>query len=85
MRTVPKQDLPLEVILDAILDAQRSALSYHSVKITRFSEPKKKGNIDICPGCGEAYPTSQGSRCSSCHGDGYYIQVHAGRVSNTVK
>ena len=72
MRKVPKRDLPLEVLLETILDARRSILSSHAISVTRFYERKKKGNIGVCPGCGEAYPASQGSQCRACQGDGYY-------------
>ena len=72
MRKVPKKDLSLEVLLETILDARRSILSSHAIFVTRFYERKKKGNIGVCPGCGEAYPTSQGSQCSACHGEAYY-------------
>ncbi len=71
MRKVPKKDLSLEVLLKTILDARRSILSSHAISVTRFYERKKKGNIGVCPGCGEAYPTSQGSQCRACQGDGY--------------
>jgi formylmethanofuran dehydrogenase subunit E len=72
MRKVPKKDLSLDVLLETILDARRSILCSHAISVTRFYERKKKGNITVCPGCGEAYPTAQGSQCRVCQGDGYY-------------
>jgi formylmethanofuran dehydrogenase subunit E len=76
MRKVHKKDLPLEVLLEAILEAHRSALSYQAVEVTKFSEPLKKGTIEICSGCGEAFPVKQGDQCLTCQGDGYYAPVH---------
>ena len=72
MRLVPKKALPLEVLLKIILDARRNVLSYEPVKVTRYYQPNKKGDISICPECNEAYPTAQGQTCLTCQGDGYY-------------
>ncbi|MFZ0929925.1 MAG: hypothetical protein WAN11_15070 [Syntrophobacteraceae bacterium] len=40
-------------------------------KARRYGK-RKKGEIAVCPGCGEAYPTQQGGRCLACQGKGYY-------------
>ncbi|MDM8522437.1 formylmethanofuran dehydrogenase subunit E family protein [Desulfococcaceae bacterium HSG8] len=72
MRLVPKKELSLEVLLESILDARRSVLSSRTIKVTRFYERKKKGVIEICSGCGEAYPAVQGLQCLTCQGEGYY-------------
>lgn len=47
-------------------------LSCAPVRITRFHGKKEKGEIAVCSGCGEAYPTRQGSQCTACQGNGYY-------------
>lgn len=73
MRRVPKKDLPLDVLHSEILSAGRSVLSSRTVRVTRPFRKRAKENIRICPGCGEAYPASQGSRCSTCQGEGYYV------------
>ena len=49
-----------------------NALSYRPIRVTQFHAPLKKGNTEICPGCGEAYPTTQGTQCLTCQGQGYY-------------
>jgi formylmethanofuran dehydrogenase subunit E len=72
MRLVPKHSLPLEVLLESILDAGRRMLSHAPVHITQFHGKNKKGAIAVCPGCGEAYPAHQGDRCLSCLGNGYH-------------
>jgi len=72
MRRKPKKDLPLNVLLDTIFTARRSVLSYRTIRMKRFYGRKKKGQIEICPGCGEAYPVAQGSQCTACQGDGYF-------------
>jgi hypothetical protein len=72
MRQVPKKMLPLEVLVDTILSAQRAVLSYQSVYITRLYERDKKGNTAICPVCEEAYAEKLGKVCIYCQGRGYY-------------
>jgi formylmethanofuran dehydrogenase subunit E len=73
MRRVSKEDLPLEVLHGDILSAGRTVLSCRAVQVTRPFRRKPKENIEICPACGEAYPASQGKRCSTCLGEGYYV------------
>jgi len=72
MRLVPKKDLPISVLLDVLFKAGHSVLSYQAVKVTRNYQRAKKKTINICPGCGEAYPASQGAMCLACQGSGYY-------------
>lgn len=72
MRRVPKKTLPIEVLVDTILSAQRTVLSYESVYITRLYERDKKGNTAICPVCEEAYAEKLGKVCIYCQGRGYY-------------
>lgn len=71
MRLVPKKDLPLDVLLQSVMDAGRDMLSCAPVRITQLHGKNKKREIAICSGCGEAYPTRQGDRCLSCQGEGY--------------
>jgi len=72
MQQVPKKDPPLEVLLEPILYAQRSVLSCCAIHVTRFYERREKGNLEVCSGCGEAYPSAQGAQCTACQGEGYY-------------
>jgi formylmethanofuran dehydrogenase subunit E len=72
MRRVPKKNLSLETMLEEVLSAQRAVLSCRAVQVTGMYGRKKKGNIEVCSICGEAYSTSQGDRCITCQGEGYY-------------
>jgi len=72
MRLVDKKDLPLDSLLNTILLAGRSSLSWRPVRMTRLYERIKKNTIEICPGCNEAYPAAQGRQCLACQGRGYY-------------
>ena len=72
MRRVPKKKLPLEILINTVLSAQRTVLSYESIYIVRFYERDKKRKITVCPICKEAYAEKLGELCTSCQGRGYY-------------
>ncbi len=74
MRLVPKQELPLDVLLGEIERAGRGMLSSAPVRVNRWHGKSKKGEVSICPRCGEAYPVVQGGMCLACQGRGYYEQ-----------
>lgn len=75
MRLVPKQKLPLEVLVKDILTAGRTILSASPIRATRFTDRKKKGPTGVCSGCKEAFPLSQGERCLACQGHKYYAEL----------
>lgn len=72
MRMASKEALPLDVLLKSIEEAGRHVFSSVPVRVVRYYGKIKKGKIEICSQCGEAYPTSQGNRCLACQGKGYY-------------
>jgi formylmethanofuran dehydrogenase subunit E len=72
MRLVPKTELPLDVLLTSIEEAGRRMLSCAPVRVIQYQGKLKKGRIEVCSQCGEAYPARQGERCLSCQGKGYY-------------
>ncbi|UCF85106.1 MAG: formylmethanofuran dehydrogenase subunit E family protein [Desulfobacteraceae bacterium] len=72
MRRISKKDLPTDVLVEEILNAQRNVLSCRAVQITRPYGRKHKKDISVCSGCGEPYSTSQGGQCTTCQGEGYY-------------
>ena len=72
MRRVPKKKLPLEILINTVLSAQRTVLSYEPIYIVRFYERDKKRKITVCPICKEAYAEKLGELCTSCQGRGYY-------------
>jgi formylmethanofuran dehydrogenase subunit E len=79
-RLVPKKDLPLEVLHEAILSAGRAPLSAYSITVTRLYERQKKQEIVLCPQCGEAYAASQGLKCLACQGEGYYQPSSSSKI-----
>lgn len=74
MRLVPKKDLPVSVLLDVLFEAGRAVLSSQPVTVTNYYHREKKKTINICAGCGEAYPAWQGALCRACRGEAYYEQ-----------
>ena len=72
MRLAPKGALPLDVLLKSIEEAGRQVLSSVPVRVVQYYGKIKKGRIEICSKCGEAYPTTQGDWCLACQGKGYY-------------
>lgn len=72
MHLVSKKELPLDVLLESIFEAGRSALSFCPVRVTGFTADKCKREEIVCPTCGEAYYSEQGAKCLSCQGKGYY-------------
>lgn len=79
MRTVSKKQLPLEVLLPAIIRAGTSVLSDTPITVTHYYQRIKKGEIAVCPVCGEAFSAAQGEVCRTCRGEGYY-RAAAGAV-----
>lgn len=71
-RWVPKKELPLDLLLKGIEAAGRQMLSHSPVKVYNFHGKQKKGKIELCAQCGEAYPVQQGDCCLACQGKGYY-------------
>jgi formylmethanofuran dehydrogenase subunit E len=72
LKRVPKDELPLEILLGQILEARRSLLSCRSVIVTDFLRRPKKEKVGICPGCGEAFDPRAGDCCKGCLRGGYF-------------
>lgn len=77
LRRAPKRDLPLEVLLEAIVRAGTAPFSQRPVFLHSFRTRVKKGRTPICPSCGEAYREEQGPVCRDCAGQGYCIPAEA--------
>lgn len=72
LRRVSKQDLPLETLLETIIEARGAVLSSTPVTLTRFYDRERKGRIAVCPQCGEAFRGDPQERCAPCKGEGYW-------------
>ena len=68
---VPKNEFPIEVLLNSILEAERNLFSCREVQVTDMNSRTKKGELGICPVCREAYSKKQDEMCLSCQGSTY--------------
>ena len=71
-RLVSKKELPLDILLRAILNAGDSVLSSAPIVMTNLSRRGKKAKTRVCTRCGEAYGAHQGLICAACAGESYY-------------
>ncbi|MBI4773190.1 MAG: formylmethanofuran dehydrogenase subunit E family protein [Deltaproteobacteria bacterium] len=72
LKRAPKKELPLDVLLPAILHAGREMLSYRNVRVFDQAWGVKKGAVGVCPACGESYPVNHGTVCRACAEGPYY-------------
>lgn len=72
MHLVPKKELPLEVLLDSIIEAGDGILSWCEIQVKPEMFKGKKRELGICPACHESFSRIQGEVCTSCRGDGYF-------------
>ena len=71
-----KQDQDSDLLLSQIREAGTGLLSMQRVRVEPGKVRRKKmGPVDICPGCGEAYPKKEGDTCRDCAGDTPYKDV----------
>lgn len=69
-----KEASGLQALIEEIREAGAGICSVTRVKVanTLFQQSRRKESFTICPGCGESYPASDGSRCRGCHGQAFY-------------
>jgi formylmethanofuran dehydrogenase subunit E len=67
LKKKPKSSQDLNLILGEIRTAGESILTEKRVKITpgMYRRPRM-GPVAICPSCGEAYPSKDGTTCLAC-------------------
>ncbi|PKL35422.1 MAG: tRNA CCA-pyrophosphorylase [Spirochaetae bacterium HGW-Spirochaetae-1] len=74
LKTKKEQDYDL--LMGQIKQAGHDLLSIQKVRVEPEKLRRKKmGPVALCPDCGEAYPTKDGSRCRSCDGDTPYLRL----------
>jgi len=62
-----------DLLLAQIKEAGHSLLGIQHVQVEPEKVRRKKlGPVDVCPVCGEGYPTRDGGKCRSCQGDTPY-------------
>jgi formylmethanofuran dehydrogenase subunit E len=74
-KRIPKHALPLDTLLDSILEARRAVLSARPVRVNgRLRRPKKE-TVALCPACSEAYDPRCGDVCFGCRKGSYFQTV----------
>jgi formylmethanofuran dehydrogenase subunit E len=59
----------MELLMAQIKEAGETLCRMHPVRIQRdFLKKQKRGEIVVCPGCQEAYPSRDGKVCRGCQG-----------------
>jgi formylmethanofuran dehydrogenase subunit E len=72
MRLLPELALRDDPVIEDLLSAGRSILSWRAVPITHPLGGRTKPALAVCPRCEEAYPEVQGDKCLSCQGESYF-------------
>jgi len=72
LKKIPKSELPLDVLLNAVFEARRAVLSSRDVIVTDFLRRPKKESVRICPVCGEAFDPRAGDCCRGCLDGAYF-------------
>ncbi|MCD6305797.1 MAG: formylmethanofuran dehydrogenase subunit E family protein [Deltaproteobacteria bacterium] len=71
----PKKEQSLEKLTDQILKAGIKLLGFQNVEVLpAFLARRAKGEIAVCPACGEAYPKNHGPVCRGCAHASPYVQ-----------
>ena len=71
MKLKPKAEQDTEKLFKEIEEAGDTILAVRPITIDKkYLGHKHMSAIDVCPICGEAYPSSDGSICRGCQGEG---------------
>lgn len=76
LKLKPKKEQDRDELNRQILEAGVGLFGFQSVKVLpRFLIKQSKGEIALCPVCGEAYPRNHGAVCRSCTDQSPYLSV----------
>ena len=71
-----KNEQNSELLFAQIKDAGHGLFSIQHVQVDPEKVRRKKmGPVAVCPVCREAYPTRDGEKCRSCHGDSPFTEI----------
>ena len=66
----PKAEQDTGKLIEEIREAGTDYIGTARVRVDpEYFGKKKIGPVRVCPGCGEAYPASDGERCGGCRGE----------------
>jgi formylmethanofuran dehydrogenase subunit E len=71
----PKKEQNYDLLMRQIEEAGTGICRSETVRVApRFLERKRRGEIGVCPTCGEPYPLADGARCHGCQGEALYAE-----------
>jgi formylmethanofuran dehydrogenase subunit E len=74
LKLKPKKEQDREALNNQIVEANVDLLGFQNVNVLpRFLTKRSKGEIALCPVCGEAYPSDHGPVCRGCGDPSPYI------------
>lgn len=80
----PKQEQDAGRLQAEIRAAGEQVLAVRTVRVQpRFLGKHSKGQIAICPACGEPYPLSAGGICKGCQGEAPYVASEGGAADRS--
>ncbi len=79
-KLVPKREQDSDKLRQEIRKAGASVCSIEKISVSpKYLEHRSKGNIVVCPLCGDAYPGKYGGICRSCQGEAPYARWSGSR------
>jgi formylmethanofuran dehydrogenase subunit E len=85
LKLKPKREQSLADLSAQIVEAGTDLFGFQEIEVLpEFLTRRSKGEIGICPECGEAYPTGHGSVCKGCGGESPYSGENANRTAKAV-
>jgi formylmethanofuran dehydrogenase subunit E len=77
-----KNEQDKELLMAQIKEAGHKLLSVQKVQVEPEKVRRKKlGPVEICPVCGEAYPSKDGEKCRNCQGETPYSEVTTVKIN----
>jgi len=74
LKLKPKREQVREAVMDQIIEAGVRLFGFQDVEVVPlFLTKQSKGEIALCPVCGEAYPSDHGTVCRGCGGQSPYV------------
>jgi formylmethanofuran dehydrogenase subunit E len=74
LKLKPKAEQNAELLMAQIKEAGEALCGIHPVRIQpELLKKQKRGEIAVCPGCREAYPSRDGKVCRGCQGESPYV------------
>ena len=75
LKLKPKREQYSELLREQILEGGADLLTLRDIRVRpEFMAKRSKGEVALCPLCGECYPTADGEICKACRGGSPYLE-----------